>query len=130
VDQQVKTTVLRNYFPRFYLGFSAIVNFVVYEINRAWFSSHVVASRQRKTRPPNQMPPIIKICQVASQFKVGDIIENFGAICRVVAIDAQRGLLVTIIADGGKGQRYYANPSLCKLQGEIATHREGIIAIA
>lgn len=90
----------------------------------AMFSSLPAGSA--KTRPQNQMTPIIKTCQIASQFKVGDIIENFSAICRVEAIDVERGLLVTIVADGGKGQRYYANPSLCKLQGEIVKHRDGI----
>jgi hypothetical protein len=58
VDQQVKTTVLRNYFPRFYLGFSAIVDFVVYEINRACFSSPVAERQTQTTTPTTTMTPI------------------------------------------------------------------------
>jgi hypothetical protein len=48
-----------------------------------------------------------------AEVKVGDIVSNFGAIVRVEAIDQQRGLLVRIIAGGGKGSRYHADPAKC-----------------
>lgn len=58
--------------------------------------------------------------QVARPLNVGDIVENFGAVVRVESIDPERGALVSIIpfvrdgkAQGGVGQRYYANPALC-----------------
>lgn len=59
--------------------------------------------------------------QVARAFQVGDQIENFGAVCVVESVDAERGLLVKIlpvirrgVRQGGAFQRYYANPAKCE----------------
>ncbi len=52
----------------------------------------------------------------SSSFNVGQVLRNFGAIVKVVAIDSELGLLVEIIdfnGQGGVGQKYYANPSKC-----------------
>lgn len=58
--------------------------------------------------------------QVTRPIEVGNIVENFGAIARVDLI-TERGLLLTIIpwikngiAQGGVGQRYYADPARCE----------------
>jgi hypothetical protein len=40
--------------------------------------------------------------------KVGEIIENFGQIARVLAIDPERGFLVRCMYTG---QKWHANPS-------------------
>jgi hypothetical protein len=61
--------------------------------------------------------------QMQAPFAVGSVVENFGAVVRVEALDSERGLLVVIIpwvcptrgAQGGVGQRYYAQPAKCKL---------------
>lgn len=59
--------------------------------------------------------------QVARAFQVGDQIENFGAVCVVESVDAERGLLVKIlpvmrrgVRQGGAFHRYYANPTKCE----------------
>ena len=59
--------------------------------------------------------------QVARAFQVGDQIVNFGAVCVVESVDAERGLLVKIlpvvrrgVRQGGAFQRYYANPEKCE----------------
>jgi hypothetical protein len=58
--------------------------------------------------------------QAARLLEVGDIVRNFGAIARVDLL-TERGALLTIIpwtlngvAQGGVGQRYYADPSKCE----------------
>jgi len=59
----------------------------------------------------------VSLCAVNHSFTSGQVISNFGAIVRIVAIDSERGLLVEIIAkdgQGGVGQRYFANPKCCK----------------
>jgi hypothetical protein len=55
------------------------------------------------------------------QLFIGQLVENFGAICVVTEIDAQRGVLLKIVkctlngvAQGGHGQQFYANPAFCK----------------
>ena len=58
--------------------------------------------------------------QVTRAFSVGDQIVNFGAVCVVESVDAERGLLVKIlpvvrrgVRQGGAFSRYYANPEKC-----------------
>jgi len=56
---------------------------------------------------------------MAKNLQAGEIVKNFSAIVRVEVIE-ERGALVTIIpwtlngvAQGGVGQRYYADPAKC-----------------
>lgn len=58
--------------------------------------------------------------QAARLLKVGSIVSNFGAVARVELL-TERGALLTIIpwtrdgvAQGGVGQRYYADPGKCE----------------
>jgi hypothetical protein len=58
----------------------------------------------------------MNLSSMSSSFNVGQLVKNFGAIVRVIAIDSKLGLLVEIIdvnGQGGVGQKYYANPSKC-----------------
>lgn len=52
-------------------------------------------------------------------FKKGDLVLNFGAVVKVLEVDAVRGLLVKIVPlggrQGGAGQKYYAQPNKCSL---------------
>lgn len=57
---------------------------------------------------------------VARPLQVGSIVQNFGAVVRIDLI-TERGALVTIIpwvrdgiAQGGVGQRYYADLAKCE----------------
>jgi hypothetical protein len=57
---------------------------------------------------------------MTTNFQIGDRVQNFGAIVDVLAIDAERGLLVAFadvvengVRQGGIGQRYYAEPAKC-----------------
>jgi hypothetical protein len=60
--------------------------------------------------------------QFPKNLVVGAVVENFGAIVRVEALDAERGVLVRVIpwfdgarSQGGVGQRFFADPSKCRV---------------
>lgn len=48
--------------------------------------------------------------------QIGDIVENFSAIARVEAIDAERGILLRGMPGQGFGRndRWYADPAKCR----------------
>lgn len=49
--------------------------------------------------------------------KAGDLVENFGAIARVEAVDAERGLLLRAMPGQGfraSEDRWYADPARCR----------------
>ena len=59
-----------------------------------------------------------------ADFKVGEIVSNFGAVVRIEKLDNELGMLVQIIpaekdgkTQGGAGQRFYANPAFCERIG-------------
>ncbi len=75
----------------------------------------------RMNRKENKMTALAVTGQAAQPLQEGSIVSNFGAVVRVESIDAERGALVKIIpfikdgvAQGGVGQRYYANPEKCE----------------
>lgn len=47
---------------------------------------------------------------------VGDLVENFGSVGRVVEIDPERGVLLAWMPGQGfqSGDRCYANPAMCR----------------
>jgi hypothetical protein len=78
--------------------------------------------------------------QAAQPIQVGDIVSNFSAVVRVDELHAEYGALVTIIPwmrdgimQGGIGQRYYADPSKCRVisRAESAMqHKDGLVCFA
>lgn len=63
---------------------------------------------------PLALPNYAEAAEWAPQ--VGDIVENFSAIARVDAIDAERGILLRGMPNQGFGpnDRWYANPAKCR----------------
>lgn len=45
--------------------------------------------------------------------RVGELVENFGVVARVKALDAERGVLLSAVDFGGN-VRWFADPAKCR----------------